>query len=104
MVHATLELLLLIIHFCWSKDEEICVLKCILVLTYPYEYKYKHGDKVICTRDRVFIGQTEQVHNGGAHAQYTLDLVSGSLVGINGPYLGLCRGPGSLLKVNLKEE
>lgn len=36
--------------------------------TYPNEHKDKYRDKVICSRDRVFIGQTEEVHDGGAHA------------------------------------
>lgn len=72
--------------------------------THPYEDKDEHRDKVICSRDGVFICQTEEVHDGGTHTQYTLDFVSWSLVGIDGPDLRLRRGPGSLLQVNLPPE
>lgn len=69
--------------------------------THPYEDKDEHRDKVIGSGDGVFIGQAEEVHDGGAHAQYTLDFVSGRLVSIDGPDLRLSRGPGSLFQVNL---
>lgn len=72
--------------------------------TYPYEYKDEYRDKVIRSRDGVFICQTEKVHDGGTHAQDTLDFVSWRLVCIDGPDLGLCRGPGSLLQVDLQTE
>ena len=72
--------------------------------TYPYEDKDKDRDKVVGSRDGVFIGQTEEVHDGGTHAQYTLDFVPWRLVCIDGPDLRLCRRPGSLPQVNLQTE
>lgn len=70
--------------------------------TYPDEDKHKHRDKVVRSRDRVLVGQTEEVHDGGTHAQDALDLVSRGLVCINGPDLRLSRGPGGLLQVHLQ--
>lgn len=78
----------------WKNEEQ----------TYPYEDKDKYRDKVICSRDGVFIGQTEEVHDGGTHAQYALDFVSRRLVCVDGPDLRLSRGPGGLLQVNLQPE
>lgn len=72
--------------------------------TYPNEDKDKYRDKVIRSRDGVFIGQTEEVHDGGTHAQYALDFVSRRLVRIDGPDLRLSRGPGGLLQVDLQPE
>lgn len=69
--------------------------------TYPNEHKDKYRDKVICSRDRVLIGQTEEIHDGGAHAEYTLDFVTRRLVRIDGPDLGLSRGPRGFLQVDL---
>lgn len=66
-------------------------------MTYPYKDKDKYWDKVICSRDGVFIGQTKKIHDGETHTQYTLDFVSWGLVCIDGPDLRLCRGPGSFL-------
>lgn len=74
------------------------------MLTYPYEDEDEHRDKVICSGDRVFIGQTEQVHDGGTHAQNALDFISRGFICIDGLDLGLCRGPGCLFQVNLKPE
>lgn len=71
-------------------------------MTYPYKDKDKYRNKVICSRDRIFIGQTEEVHDGGTHAQYALDFVSWCLVCINGPNLRLGGGPGGLLQINLQ--
>lgn len=56
----------------------------------PYEDKDKHRDKVISSRDGVFIGQAEEVHDRGTHTQYTLDFVSWRLVCIDGSDLRLC--------------
>lgn len=72
-------------------------------ITYPYEDKDEYRDEVICSGDGVFVGQTEQIHDGGTHTQYALDFVSWRLVCIDGPDLRLCRGPGSLLQVNLQK-
>jgi len=74
------------------------------VQAYPDEDKDKYGDKVVRSGDRVLIGQTEEVHDGGTHAQYTLDFVSWRLVCIDGPYLRLSRGPGSLLQIDLEPQ
>lgn len=70
--------------------------------THPDEDKHKDRDKVVRSRDGVFIGQTEEVHDGGAHAQDALDFISRSLVRINGPDLRLSRGPGGLLQIDLQ--
>lgn len=70
--------------------------------THPYEDKDEHRDKVIGSGDWVLVGQTEEVHDGGTHAQYTLDFVSRRLVCIDGPDLRLGGGPGSLLQVHLQ--
>lgn len=78
----------------WKNEEQ----------THPYEDKDKNRDEVIRSRNRVLIGQTKEVHDGGAHAQYTLDFVSWCLVRIDGPDLRLSRGPGGLLQVNLQPE
>ncbi len=72
--------------------------------TYPYEDKDKYRDKVICSGDGVLIGKTEEVHDGGTHAQNTLHLVSWRLVRVDGFDLRLCRRPGRLLQVNLQPE
>lgn len=72
--------------------------------TYSYEDEDKYRDKVIRSRDGVFIGQTEEVHDGRTHAQYALDFVSRRLVCIDGPDLRLSRGPGGFFQVNLQHE
>lgn len=72
--------------------------------THPDEDKHKDRDKVVRSRDRVFVGQAQEVHDGGAHAQDALDFVSGSLVRINGPDLSLSGGPGGLLQVHLQTQ
>lgn len=72
--------------------------------TYPNEDKDEYRDKVISSGDRVFIRQTEEVHDGGTHAQYALDFVSRGLVCIDGPDLRLSGGPGGLLQVYLQSE
>lgn len=45
-----------------------------------YQHKYQNRDKVICSRDGVLIGQTQEVHDGGAHSQDALHFVPGCLV------------------------
>lgn len=70
--------------------------------THPNEHKDEHGDKVVSTGDRVLVGQAEQVHDGGAHAEDALDLVARRLVGVDGPDLGLSGRPGGLLQVDLR--
>lgn len=72
--------------------------------TYPNEDKDENRDKVVSSGDRVFIRQAEEVHDGGTHAQYALDLVSRRLVCIDGPDLGLSGGPRGLLQVHLQSE
>ena len=52
-----------------------------------YQDKDKHRDEVVSSRDRVLVGQTQEVHDGGTHAQDTLHFVPRSLVGTDGPDL-----------------
>lgn len=70
--------------------------------TYPDEHKDEYGDKVVRSRDRVLVGQAEEVHDGGAHAQDALHFVTRRLVGVDGPDLGLSGRPGGLLQVDLR--
>lgn len=70
--------------------------------THPNEHKDKHGDKVVSARDRVLVGQAQQVHDGGAHAEDALDFVARRLVGVDGPDLGLSGRPGGFLQVDLR--
>lgn len=78
------------------------VQQCIGSETHPNEHKDKHGDKVVSTRDGVLVGQAEQVHDGGAHAEDALDFVARRLVGVDGPDLGLSGRPGGFLQVDLR--
>lgn len=55
-----------------------------------YEDKDQNRNKIICPRYRILIGQTEQVHDGGAHPQDALHLVPGGFVGAYCADLGLC--------------
>lgn len=70
--------------------------------THPDEHEDEHGDKVVGSGDRVLVGQAEQVHDGGAHAEDALDFVARRLVRVDGPDLGLSGGPGGLLQVDLR--
>lgn len=70
--------------------------------THPNKDEDEHGNKVVCSRDRILVGQTEEIHDGGTHPQYTLDFISWRLVCIDALNLGLCRRPGSFLQVNLQ--
>lgn len=72
--------------------------------THPDEHKDEYRDKVVCSRDRVLVGQTEEVHDGGAHAQYALDFVARRLVRVDGLDLGLSGRPGGFLQVDLQED
>ena len=79
----------------------VSVHACASPWTHPYEDEDEHGDKVVGPGDRVLVGQAQQVHDGGAHAQDGLHLVPRGLVGVDGPDLSLCRGPGRLSQVHL---
>lgn len=69
---------------------------------HPYEDKDEHRDKVICSGDGVLVGQTQEVHDGGTHTQYTLHFVSRGLVGVDGLDLSLRGGPRSLPQIDLQ--
>lgn len=45
-----------------------------------YQHKYQNRDKVVCSGDGVLIGQTQEVHDRGAHSQDALHFVPGRLV------------------------
>ena len=74
---------------------------CASPWTHPDEDEDEHGDEVVGPGHRVLVGQAQQVHDGGAHAQDGLHLVPRGLVGVDGPDLGLGGGPGGLAQVHL---
>lgn len=73
----------------------------LCLLTHLNQNKDEHRDEVVRPGYSILIGQAEQVHNGGAHAQDTLHLISWGLIGIDGPDLSLCWGPRCLLQIHL---
>lgn len=70
--------------------------------THPDEHEDQHGHKVVRSGDRVLVGQTQEVHDGGAHAQDALHFVARRLVRVDGPDLGLGGRPGGFLQVDLR--
>lgn len=66
-----------------------------------YQHKYQNGDEVICSRDGVLIGQTQEVHDRGAHPQDALHFVPRRLVSTYRPDFRLCGRPRCLPKIHL---
>ncbi len=62
----------------------------LCLLTHFNQDKDEHRDKVVRPGYSVLIGQAEQVHNCGAHAQDALYFISWCLIGVDGPDLSLC--------------
>lgn len=73
----------------------------LCLLTHFNQDKDEHRDKVVRPGYSVLIGQAEQVHNCGAHAQDALYFISWGLIGVDGPDLSLCWGPRCLLQIHL---
>ncbi len=73
----------------------------LCLLTHFNQDKDEHRDKVVRSGYSVLIGQAEQVHNCGAHAQDALYFISWGLIGVDGPELSLCWGPRCLLQIHL---
>lgn len=68
------------------------------------EHEHQHRYKVVSSGHRVLVGQAQQVHDGGAHAQDTLHLVARRLVRTDGPDLRLRRRPRRLPQVDLHQD